>query len=206
MPIRADRLLRAKNHNRLKGNIEPMKQFIRIHKLTATLMMALVLAVSTVSAQSTGTDPADSGKQGHFHGERFRMHHGRHHGDHMNFFGKLNLTDAQKAQIKQLHESRSETISPLLQQIRSKQQEIRQSTQGGTFNEAVVTQKMTEIAVLKAKLMGERFKMHQDVMALLTPEQKSELDKSREEFKQKREEFKKKREQFKQKTKGGQDA
>ena len=55
------------------------------------------------------------------------------------------------------------------------------------------TQKLTEAAGLQAKLMGEEFRMRQESMAVLTPEQKTQLEQRRAEFKAKREQFKARR-------------
>jgi Spy/CpxP family protein refolding chaperone len=100
-------------------------------------------------------------------------------------FSKLDLTDAQKAQIKQIHENHRQSIAPITEQIRAKRQEIRQASQGGTFNEALVAQKLSEIAPLEAKLMGEQFRIHQETLSVLTAEQKAKLDQMREQFKSK---------------------
>ena len=101
-------------------------------------------------------------------------------------FRNLDLTDAQKAQMKQIRESHSQSLRPLMEQIRAKRQEIRQASEGGTFNEALVAQKLGEIAPLEAKLMGERSKLHQETLAVLTAEQKAKLEQSREQRKTKR--------------------
>lgn len=101
------------------------------------------------------------------------------------FFRNLDLTDAQKAQMKQIRESHGQSLRPVTEQIRAKRQEIRQAGEGGTFNEALVTQKLIEIAPLEAKLQGERFRLHQEMISVLTPEQKAKLDQSREQFKSK---------------------
>ena len=97
----------------------------------------------------------------------------------------MNLTEAQKAQMKQIREGYRERTQPLHQELRAKRQELRQETQGGTFNEALTTQVLTESAALEAKLMGERFKMRQEMLALLTPEQKNQLEQMREQHKMK---------------------
>ena len=99
------------------------------------------------------------------------------------FFGNLDLTDAQKAQMKSIRESHDQSIRPLMEQIRAKRQEIRQANEGGTFNEALVTQKLTEIAPLEAKMMGEQFRLHQEMLSVLTAEQKAKLEQSREQRK-----------------------
>jgi protein CpxP len=100
-------------------------------------------------------------------------------------FRNLDLTDAQKAQIKQIRESHSQTLRPLMQQIRAKRQEMRQASTSGTFDEALVTQKLNEIAPLEAKLMGEEFRTHQEMLAVLTPDQKTKLDQLRQQQKAK---------------------
>jgi Spy/CpxP family protein refolding chaperone len=63
---------------------------------------------------------------------------------------------------------------------------LRQASEGGTFNEALATQKLTEAAGLRAKLMGEQFKMRQEMQSVLTAEQKTQLEQKRAEFKAKR--------------------
>ena len=108
-------------------------------------------------------------------------------------FSQLNLTDAQKAQFKQIRESHSATIQSLRQQIHEQMQAIHQSNNATTFDEALVSQKLAQVAPLQAKLMGEEFKIHQEMLNVLTPEQKTKLDQLREQFKTKREEFKAKK-------------
>ena len=102
------------------------------------------------------------------------------------FFGQLNLTEDQKAKVKQIRESFAERNKPLTEQLRAKRQELRQANEGGTFNEALATQKLTEMASLEAKLMGERSKLHQEILSVLTAEQKAQLEQSRAQFKTRR--------------------
>jgi len=111
--------------------------------------------------------------------------HGMRGGDRMAgaFFRNLDLTDAQKAQMKQIREAHSQTLRPLMDQIRAKRQEIHQANQGGTFNESLVAQKLTEIAPLEAKLMGEQFRTHQEMLSVLTAEQKAKLEQLRDQQK-----------------------
>jgi len=101
-------------------------------------------------------------------------------------FGGVNLTDDQKAKMKQIGDSFRERTQSLHQQLRAKRQELRQASEGGTFNEALATQKLQESASLEAKLMGEQFRMRQEMLAVLTPEQKTQLEQKRAEFKAKR--------------------
>src|SRR5215218_11213694 len=95
------------------------------------------------------------------------------------FFRQLNLTEDQKAKIKQIRETFAQTNKPLREQVRAKRQELRQASEGGTFNEALATQKLTEMASLEAKLMGERAKLHQETLSVLTAEQKAQLEQAK---------------------------
>jgi Spy/CpxP family protein refolding chaperone len=108
-----------------------------------------------------------------------------------NDFRQLNLTEDQKAKMKQIRETFAQTNKPLMDQLRAKRQELRQANEGGTFNEALATQKLTEMASLEAKLMGERFKLHQESLSVLTAEQKAQLEQSKAQFKAKRGEMRK---------------
>jgi Spy/CpxP family protein refolding chaperone len=69
--------------------------------------------------------------------------------------------------------------------VQAKKQNLRQANQGEIFDEALATQVLTESAALEARLMGERFKMRQEMRALLTAEQKNQLEQMREQHKMK---------------------
>ena len=111
------------------------------------------------------------------------------------FFKQLNLTEDQKAKMKQIRESFAQSNKPLREQLRAKRQELRQASEGGTFNEALATQKLTEIAGVQAKLMGERFKLHQEMLSVLTAEQKAQLEQAKAQRKARRGELRGRRTQ-----------
>jgi protein CpxP len=174
-----------------------MKKLGRIQTFAVAGLSALALAVPVALAQTTGNEQGTQ-RQG-MHGERhgkggeFGGRRGGHRGGGGMMFRGLELTDAQKASLKQIHESFGERTKSLREQLRAKHQELRQAESGGTFNEALATQKLTEAASLQAKLMGEEFRMHQEALGVLTPEQKTQMEQRRAEFKAKREQFKAKR-------------
>jgi protein CpxP len=157
-----------------------MGKLSRIQKIAISIGMALAIAAPFALAQS-----GDKGDGVHKNRSEWR---GRRGGDRVmgSFFGKLDLTDAQKAQLKQIRETSHQSLLPISKEIRAKRQEIRQASQGGAFDEALLTRKLTEIAPLEAKLMSERHRLHQEMLAVLTPEQKAKLEQSREEMKAKR--------------------
>jgi protein CpxP len=153
-----------------------MKKLNRFQAVAVAIIMAVAVAVPVVFAQSTGGDDGHRGHKGHF---------GRRGGEGR-IFSQLDLTDAQKEQIKAIHEKNRESLRPLMEQIRAKRQEIRQASEGGTVNEALVSQKLSEIAPLEAKMMAERARIHQETLSVLTPEQRTKLEQMREQFKSRR--------------------
>ena len=155
-----------------------MKKPSRIQTVALAAVLSVAVGLPFVLAQ-TSSDGAQ--KQG----RRHMRAGGQHRGDRMGgrIFGQLDLTDAQKAQIKQIRQAHQESLRPLRQEIRTKRMEIRQANQGGTFDEALVSQKLAEIAPLEAKLMGEQFRLHQQMLSVLTPEQKTKMEQLREQFK-----------------------
>jgi protein CpxP len=157
----------------------------RFKTLAIASLSAIALAASIAVAQ-TVTPNQGSGQGDQTQGQR-REWRGRGRGDHKGlrgmraggFFRGLNLTDDQKAKMKQIHESFAQSNKPLREQLHAKRQELRQASEGGTFNEALATQKLTEMASLEAKLMGERFKLHQEMLSVLTAEQKAQLEQAK---------------------------
>ena len=150
-------------------------------------LSAIALAGSIVFAQTTTPDQSNT------QGTRTERRAGGKHRGHGfggmrrgGFFGQLNLTEDQKTKIQQIRQSFAERNKPLREQLRAKRQELRQASEGGTFNEALATQKLTEMASLQAKLMGERNKLHQEMLSVLTAEQKAQLEQSKAQFKARR--------------------
>src|SRR5262245_4810057 len=162
-----------------------MRKINKLKVMALSAVIAVTLAISAILAQSSNVQ---SGSQKQSEGKsQFGKHHGRHgRGMRGGMFRALNLTDEQKAQMKQIRQSHHERVKPLRQELRAKMQGLRQANQGGTFNEALAAQTLTETAGLRAKLMGERYKLRQETMAALTPEQKAQIEQMRERFKAKR--------------------
>lgn len=171
-----------------------MKKLGRIQKLALAGVSALAIAAPVAIAQTTGGD--QSGRQGtHEHHGKGGGHHGGRHGrrgGHMGgmMFRGIELTDAQKASLKQIRQSFGDRTKSLREQLHAKRQELRQAESGGTFNESLAAQKLAEVAPIQAKLMAEQARMRQESLAVLTPEQKTQMEQRRAEFKAKREQWK----------------
>jgi periplasmic protein CpxP/Spy len=157
-----------------------MGRLSTIKKVAISIALAVAIAAPFALAQQADKGEAIQKDRSGWRGKRGGDRRGGF------LFGNLDLTDAQKAQLEQIREANQQTLLPLMKQMRAKRQEIHQASQGGAFNEALVTQKLTEIAPLEAKLMGERFRLHKEMLSVLTPEQKAKLDQSREQMKARR--------------------
>jgi protein CpxP len=159
----------------------------KIKTLTIASLSAVALAAPIAFAQSTTMTQDSTQATGQRHGGHGKGWGGRKggRGGHMRgmMFGGLNLTDDQKAKMKEIGQSFRERTKSLHEQLRAQRQGLRQASEGGTFNEALATQKLQDSAALQAKLMGEQFKMRQEMLSVLTPEQKTQLEQKRAEFK-----------------------
>ena len=175
-----------------------MTKLGRIKTMTIASLSAIAIATPIALAQTTSTTQDNkqvtSGERAGKHG-RWAKGEGRRDGKRRGHFGGrgqgmmlagVNLTDDQKAKMKSIRESFRERTQSLHQQLRAKHQELRQASQGGTFNEALATQKLQESAGLQAKIMSEQFNMRQQMLGVLTAEQKTQLEQKRAEFKAKR--------------------
>jgi protein CpxP len=161
----------------------------RFKTLAIATLSAIALAASIAVAQSvsTGQDNQQAGARKEWRGgNRGARREHSWGGMHGGAFRQLNLTDDQKAKMKTIRESFAERNKPLREQLHAKRQELHQASEGGTFNEALATQKLTEMASLEAKLMAERFKLQQETLSVLTAEQKAQLEQSKAQFKARR--------------------
>src|SRR5689334_3013320 len=120
-----------------------MKKLGRIHKFGLAGLSALALAAPVALAQTAGneqgqTQRAERGEhRGHRGGKRGGGEWGGRGGHFRGGFRGIELTDAQKASLKQLRESFGERTKSLRAQLHAKRQELRQAQSGATFNEAL---------------------------------------------------------------------
>ena len=167
-----------------------MKKLGKIQTLAIAGLSAIAIAAPIALAQN-GTGGDKSHQHGQWQGrdgDAAEGPRGGHFGGGM--FRGLNLTDDQKAKLEQMHQSFAQSTKPLREQLRAKHQELRQAESGTTFNEALATQKLTEAAAIEARLMGAEFQLRQDMLAVLTPDQKTQLEQLRQQREQRREQFK----------------
>src|ERR1700693_1305021 len=91
------------------------------------------------------------------------------------FARALNLTDAQRAQVKSIMAKEKPTFQPLMLQMAQSHQQLQQLLMSSGFDEAKVrelaaaqTQTMTELMVQRARVQSE-------MLQVLTPDQKTKL-------------------------------
>lgn len=172
-----------------------MKKLGRIQTIAVAGLSALALATPLALAQSTGKGQGEEGQRQGTHGKRhgkggeFGGRRGGHRGGGRMFRG-VDLTDEQKTRLQQLRQGFGERTRSLREQLRANRQELRQAESATTFNEALATQKLTEAAGLQAKMMAEEFRLRQESLAVLTSEQRTQLEQRRAQHEQRRAERK----------------
>jgi Spy/CpxP family protein refolding chaperone len=135
---------------------------------TKTLVIALAVILTGAGAVAV----SQTVKRAH------AMHEFGFGGHMMGFMADyLDLTDAQRAQAKEIMAKEKSAMRPLMQQLAQSHQQLRQLEESATFDEAKVrtlasqnTQLMTELIVQKARIKNELFQV-------LTPEQKAKMAK-----------------------------
>ena len=167
-----------------------MKKLGKIRTLAFASLATVAVAAPIAMAQTAGQDgqqrPHAEGR-GKSYGEGRGGHRGGGFGRHgFGGFRGVELTDEQKTRMQQIHQSFGERTKSLREQLRAKRQELRQAEQGATFNEAFAAQKLTEAAAIEAKLMGERFRLHQEALSVLTAEQKAQIEQRKQQREQRR--------------------
>ncbi len=105
-----------------------------------------------------------------------RMHH--------RFLGYLahylQLTDAQKAEIKSMWEAEKPTAMPLIQQLANGRKQMLALTANGQFDEAKVRALADQQSQTLAQLMVEKAKLESQIYSkVLTPEQRQKADQLR---------------------------
>ena len=160
-------------------------------------LSAWALAAPVALAQIAGGEQGQQ-KEGTRGGRR----HGGGRGDHFGRKGGhrgglslrgVELTDEQKTRLAELRKGFGERTKSLREQLHAKRGELRQAESGSTFNEALAAQKLTEAAGLQARLMAEEFRLRQESLAVLTPEQRAQVEQRRQQRELRREQFKARR-------------
>ena len=163
-----------------------------------TLAFAVVAFTTFVSAQDT-TKPQDdnarkAGRGFHRDGERGdRGGRGMHRGHRGGMFGLrgIELTDAQKEQLRSIHEANKPDEAAM-----AELKAMHQSRKAGT--ELTDAQK-ERLKAIHDQMRSNREAMKAQVMGILTPEQKQQLETQKAEREKRREEMRQQRQEMRQK-------
>jgi len=142
--------------------------------------MKLKVAVMTFAlALAAGGAVAQEASQ-----EAGAMGHGMHHGMHAGFMGdhgmglplhQLNLTDDQKAQIKQIFQAEKPTMKPLMQQQFQSHQQLIQLVTSGNFDQAKATAIAAQGSQTRIQLEVEHARIASQIYQLLSSDQKAKV-------------------------------
>jgi Spy/CpxP family protein refolding chaperone len=139
-------------------------------KLTgASLMLGLVFTTSFVAfAQQPTTAPQDNGQQQRPERRGGRPGMGkRGHGGIGRLMGQLNLTDAQQQQLRAIEERYEASTKTQREEMRR----LHESTQGEASAET-----QARFQALRAELGQARKAQHQEMMGVLTAEQRTQFE------------------------------
>jgi Spy/CpxP family protein refolding chaperone len=131
------------------------------------LVAALAVMLGAAIAKSQTTDaPAPPPMRGH----EFGMG-----GHRMGFFAKyLNLSDAQREQMKAVMQKERPTLKPLMQQIHQTRLQLKQYEEG-TYDEAKVQALATQQTQTMVQLTVQKTRIHNELFQLLTADQQAKM-------------------------------
>jgi periplasmic protein CpxP/Spy len=86
----------------------------------------------------------------------------------------LNLTDAQKDQIRTVAESHRDEWKALTDRARATHEALQQAVTADAVDEALIRQRSAEVAAVEADLAVARARAHAEVFRILTPEQRAQ--------------------------------
>ena len=137
-------------------------------KKQTLLGMALASAM-TLSAMAMAAPQGGPEAGGHGHGGR----HGQHHGA-MGMLHKLNLTDAQKAQVKQLMQTARTQNKPQRDDLRQQRRAFETMTPDQVGYQAAAGRLAQAEGQATTQRVQQRATLRAQIYALLTPAQKAQ--------------------------------
>jgi periplasmic protein CpxP/Spy len=164
-------------------------------KITAIILTVVLTAMGAmmIFAQTdTNTDgKREFGKKGN-HGKRGGKRGHRGGGKGMMLSG-VDLTDAQKAQVKQIMETSRTNMKTVHEQMKANRQQLEASSENGNFNQAQVQSLAAQQGNLHAQMIVEKERVKSQIYQILTPEQKAKAAEMKAQMEQKRQERQQKR-------------
>ncbi len=144
-------------------------------------IITAILAIALVSIGSIFIFAQNDNEGGK---EKYKRGFG-HRGGFERLAKKLNLTDTQKEQAKQIMEASKSKVQPLKESMKSIHQQLDAATADGQFDEAQVQALASQQANITAQLIVEKERTQSQLFAILTPEQQAQAKQLKEQMKEK---------------------
>ena len=175
-------------------------------KSNSKLMVAALVAgmtaggVGLAQAGDHRGSNGDGGKHGYHHGSHHDMEHGGKHGGKMlgRALRKLDLSDEQKAQLKEVREAAQNESKPLRDTMHDQRRAEREALAAGA-DEKTLKKLARDSADTRVELMLHGREVRERMMAVLTAEQKQQLQEMKAEHEANRAERMKKWQERKEK-------
>ena len=154
-----------------------MKKSLIIVGLAASIMLTSTIANASTTPANTDKQPVGVEKQlPKKHDKKMK---------HSPIDERLKLTDEQKQQAHEIRMKGHKEMKPIFDKIKAKKEEMKQIANNPKLSEEQKTKKIDalEIEILKLKQQARkvRIKNAKEFEAILTPEQKAEFNKMKEE-------------------------
>lgn len=137
---------------------------LRTSLLAATVAVAAVFSPLSQAVESTPPTSSAIQVSGN-HGPNAKMSH----------FRDLNLTQAQQDQLFELRHQQEPEMRRLHNVVRDARNELRDISNAATFDEAKAKANSEKLAKAEADLSLQRTRLHAQRMAVLTPEQREQV-------------------------------
>jgi periplasmic protein CpxP/Spy len=139
-----------------------------VRSILVVAAAGLALAVGLAFAQTEGGGPMHHGMGG----RRGPMMGG---GEFAMFLHQLNLTDDQKAQVKQVFQAERPTLKPLMQREAQAHLQMMKLITGGNFNATAAAQLASQEAQIHMQMQVEHAKIGSQIYNLLNSDQKAKV-------------------------------
>jgi protein CpxP len=182
----------------MKTPSSTLKQNAKRLMIGAGLALILPLAAQAQSAPPAGPGADGPRPEHRWHGEgrgdehggaehRGMHHHGmhRHHGM-MGLLRGVKLTDAQRDKMFALHHAMEPQAYEKIKVLRKSHEDLRGAATSPNYDEAKVKAAIDASARAKADLQLMRVHAEHEVFAMLTPEQKAQVEQNKQNFMQHR--------------------
>ncbi|MFT3744625.1 MAG: Spy/CpxP family protein refolding chaperone [Pyrinomonadaceae bacterium] len=146
-------------------------------------MKKIIFGIVAAAILITGSMFVIAQRSGGKGGHEFGRGPAGHRGFGLAFRG-LDLTDEQKAKVKEIIDSSKTAVQPLMEQTRTNHDKLRGLGADGKFDQTQVEAIAQEQGDLTAKMIVEKEKVQAQIFAILTDEQRTKAADRRTRFEQ----------------------